>query len=369
MENIYHIIVSKMMPMRKRILSAVVAFVCCMSFGTAWGQVVVLSENFEHGGSMPSGWTQTYSSPEWQMVSSGIGGSTPSSAYAGTYCAGMYYDNSDCDFNELLTPYMNLSAYSSATLTFYLHKQDWASDADDLSVYYRNSNGGTWTLLNSYTSSISSWTLQTINLPSLSANYQIKFRGNACYGYGIYIDDVVVTGYTSGGGSCSSSFNMASGLTRTIECGTTYCFYDSGGESGQYSNSESMTATFTSTGSITLTFTSFNTESSFDKITVYDGTTSGTVLLNEYSGTTLPSQVTATSGRMTIVWTSDTSVPKDGWVATVTATGCGGSTNPTDCITIGTGTTCSNVSAPINDFWNYGYRQIIYPASSLTAGT
>lgn len=369
MENIYHIIVRKMMPMRKRILSAVVAFVCCMSFGTAWGQVVVLSENFEHGGSMPSGWTQTYSSPEWQMVSSGIGGSTPSSAHAGTYCAGMYYDDSDCDFNELLTPYMNLSAYSSATLTFYLHKQDWASDADDLSVYYRNSNGGTWTLLNSYTSSISSWTLQTINLPSLSANYQIKFRGNACYGYGIYIDDVVVTGYTSGGGSCSSSFNMASGLTRTIECGTTYCFYDSGGESGQYSNSESMTATFTSTGSITLTFTSFNTESNYDKITVYDGTTSGTILLNEYSGTTLPSQVTATSGRMTIVWTSDTSVPKDGWVATVTATGCGGSTNPTDCITIGTGTTCSNVYAPINDFWNYGYRQIIYPASSLTAGT
>ena len=95
--------------------------------------------------------------------------------------------------------------------------------------------------------------------------------------------------------SCDVSFNMADGLSRTIDCGTTYCFYDSGGPNGSYSNSQSMTATFTSTGNITLSFATFNTESNYDKITVYDGTTSGTALLRAYSGSAAPANLTATT--------------------------------------------------------------------------
>jgi len=115
---------------------------------------------------------------------------------------------------------------------------------------------------------------------------------------------------------CSSSINMGN-ITRSIVCGTTYCFYDAGGENGQYSNSESYTAVFTSSGPIAVSFSTFNTESGYDEITIYDGTTSGTVLLNEYSGTANPGTITANSGRMTIVWSSDGSAVRDGWEATI----------------------------------------------------
>ncbi|MBR3945960.1 MAG: gliding motility-associated C-terminal domain-containing protein [Bacteroidales bacterium] len=39
-----------------------------------------------------------------------------------------------------------------------------------------------------------------------------------------------------------------------------------------------------------------------------------------------------------------------------------------DCAVIGTGETCNYTNAPVNDYYKYGYRQIIYPAASLSPG-
>ena len=163
-----------------------------------------------------------------------------------------------------------------------------------------------------------------------------------------------------------TTINLTGNISRELTCGTTYYFFDSGGENGDYLNNESYTATFTATGNIILSFSEFDTESSYDKITVYDGTTSGTALLTNYSGYTLPSNLTATSGTMTVVWSSDVSYTYSGWAATITVD-CNAS--PDDCITIGTGTSYATTYGPVNDYFNYCYRQIIYPASSLTAGT
>ena len=118
--------------------------------------------------------------------------------------------------------------------------------------------------------------------------------------------------------NAQNTITLNGNLTQTIAPNTSYTFYDSGGPDGTYSSSENYTATFTAPGDITLSFTSFNTESSYDYMYVYDGTTSGTVLLNKVSGTTIPSSVTATSGTMTVTWYSDSSVTRDGWVATIT---------------------------------------------------
>ena len=118
--------------------------------------------------------------------------------------------------------------------------------------------------------------------------------------------------------NAQNTITLNGNLTQTIAPNTSYTFYDSGGPDGTYSTSENYTATFTAPGNITLSFTSFNTESSWDYMYVYDGTTSGTVLLNKVSGTTIPSSVTATSGTMTVTWYSDSSVVRDGWVATIT---------------------------------------------------
>ena len=114
-----------------------------------------------------------------------------------------------------------------------------------------------------------------------------------------------------------NTITLSDNVTQTIEPNTTYTFYDSGGPNSDYGSDERYTATFYASENITLSFTSFVTESNCDYMSVYDGTTSGKVLLNEVSGNTIPPSVTAKSGTMTVVWHSDHTNTKAGWVATI----------------------------------------------------
>ena len=50
------------------------------------------------------------------------------------------------------------------------------------------------------------------------------------------------------------------------------------------------------------------------------------------------------------------------WATTSFTTG-----GTTECLTMGTGTSSSYDYGPLNDYWNYSYNQIIYPASSIQA--
>ena len=103
-------------------------------------------------------------------------------------------------------------------------------------------------------------------------------------------------------------------------------FYDDGGSSGTYSNNANGTTTFypsTPGAKVQLTFTSYNTESDYDFMSIYDGnSTSAPVLLNDFSGTGLPNNgntytSTAADGSLTILFTSDGSYNYDGWAATL----------------------------------------------------
>lgn len=130
--------------------------------------------------------------------------------------------------------------------------------------------------------------------------------------------------------------NMHNG-SATIICGETYHFYDSGGQNGNYGSNENYTFTYTSnTGSaLRIVFNSFSTESSYDKLTIYDSpTASGTTLANQVSGTQTLGPYVATSGSVTFKFTSDGSVTYAGWSATITC----------DCPTINVNPTVTNVS-------------------------
>ncbi len=118
--------------------------------------------------------------------------------------------------------------------------------------------------------------------------------------------------------NCNETIILNQNISQTINCGTTYCFYDEGGCSGKYTDSKDYRATFTSNGRITLSFSSFYTESTHDYMEVYDGGN----LIRTASGTTVPSDVIATSGTMTVVWHSDYSLNYSGWAATITAENC-----------------------------------------------
>ncbi len=72
---------------------------------------------------------------------------------------------------------------------------------------------------------------------------------------------------------------------------------------------------------IELNFSSFQTESGYDFVSVYDGTTTSAPLLGRYSGQSLPPVLRSNGGSMLVVFTSDSSVTRAGWAASYTSNG------------------------------------------------
>ncbi len=113
-------------------------------------------------------------------------------------------------------------------------------------------------------------------------------------------------------------YNMENGIV-------TACigdFYDPGGATGSYLNNQDITETFypaTATDMIRFTFNSFSTESGYDYLGIYDGTSTSAPLIGIYDGTTSPGIVTATNaaGAITFNFTSDVGVTGSGWSATI----------------------------------------------------
>ena len=158
---------------------------------------VLLSEGFESA-VPPAGWTQEFVSGtvDWIQSPEGHSGNPPA-AYEGTYLALFYNGSYDGFTTKLVTPEIAFGDSKDGELTFWHAQVSWAGDQDELNVYYKDSPSGAWTLLESYTTDVATWTQRTISLPNTSSTYYIAFEGIANYGYGVCIDDVQVTG--SGG--------------------------------------------------------------------------------------------------------------------------------------------------------------------------
>jgi len=156
------------------------------------------TQGFENGGNIPACWTQEYvnTNLNWSFQNGGYGGH-PSSAHGGSYNAFLYIGTTTPNITKLVSPPLNLSALSNPVLTFWHTQELWSPDQDELRIYYKTSAGGAWTLLQSYTNSITSWTQETVNLPNPTGTYFIAFEGTAKYGYGVCLDDVTVNGTTT----------------------------------------------------------------------------------------------------------------------------------------------------------------------------
>ncbi len=155
---------------------------------------VYLSEDFE-GGSMPEGWSQT--SNYWS-VGSGTGHSDYTGSANGNYNATCYIFPANSRSDILITPAMNLSSASNATLSFNFRNKAWGSDLNKFNVFYRV-NEGEWQSLYENSEVQSSWTTTpiTVELTGLADHYQIGFKcttgsGNNDYGFGTGIDDILV---------------------------------------------------------------------------------------------------------------------------------------------------------------------------------
>ena len=97
--------------------------------------------------------------------------------------------NEDDDDAWLISPVFKLGNADSATLSFIYALEPWDSDFDEIEVYYRNSQSGTWDLLfHSEESANNDWENVKLALPDLTDNYQIAFRATGHYGYGAIFD-------------------------------------------------------------------------------------------------------------------------------------------------------------------------------------
>jgi uncharacterized repeat protein (TIGR01451 family) len=130
---------------------------------------------------------------------------------------------------------------------------------------------------------------------------------------------------------CSSAtatnLNMGSGASVFTTCNTN--FYDPGGPNGQYANSQNFTQTFypaQSGNQLSVTFSSYDLETNYDYLYIYNGTSVNAPLIATLNGTssnTVTYNANNTSGALTFRFTSDASVLRAGWVANVSCGGVG----------------------------------------------
>ncbi|GAB4283034.1 MAG: hypothetical protein Kow0068_07780 [Marinilabiliales bacterium] len=108
----------------------------------------------------------------------------------------------------------------------------------------------------------------------------------------------------------------------TTYTSTTGNFYDSGGQSSNYSDDERIVWTIQPPGatSVSLTFTSFNLEADYDFMYIYDGPDVWSPLIGRYN-TQSPGAVTSSGGALTIEFRSDCATNASGWEASWTSTG------------------------------------------------
>ena len=106
--------------------------------------------------------------------------------------------------------------------------------------------------------------------------------------------------------------------------------YDPGGSAANYGDDVRQSQLIAPTGatSITLTFTSFDLESGFDHLLVFNGSSNQAPRLGKFTGTTLPGTLTASSGKMFLEFRSDCATTRPGFAAKWTSTGT--SSCPTD---------------------------------------
>ncbi|KAB1160462.1 T9SS type A sorting domain-containing protein [Tenacibaculum aiptasiae] len=119
----------------------------------------------------------------------------------------------------------------------------------------------------------------------------------------------------TGGGTTQDPCN--GGATLTENTGS----FNDGSGSQNYGNGKNCTWLIkpANGGKVTLNFSSFNTESGYDFVTVYDGSSASATQLGKFSGTSTPSAVTSTGNAMFVKFTSDGSVTAAGWAANYTS--------------------------------------------------
>lgn len=120
--------------------------------------------------------------------------------------------------------------------------------------------------------------------------------------------------------TCSITLNPSNANSMQTSC--TGVLYDTGGPNNNYGNQETSEITIAPTGAstVTLNFQSFDFETNWDYLYIYDGPTTASPQIGAYTGNTLPNggTITSTNGAITLVQFTDQSVTAPGFELTWT---------------------------------------------------
>ncbi|MDD4101876.1 MAG: M6 family metalloprotease domain-containing protein [Kiritimatiellae bacterium] len=153
-------------------------------------------EGFEHGGSIPAGWTQEQGSGTAPWVfryGSPLANPKPPAPYAGSYNACCYA--SSYKSTKLITPMLNLGSNTPNTkVTFWHCMAPYSGRQDKLNIWYRPNLTSAWVFLTNFTANTSVWTERTVELTNTTSTCYLAFQALTAGGYGVCIDDVGITG-------------------------------------------------------------------------------------------------------------------------------------------------------------------------------
>ncbi len=165
------------------------------NFSTAMLVTAPYTQDFENAGAIPDGWTMS-GFEDWKFTNDiGHGADSP---HGGVYYTGL--DNSGADTGQesnLITPFVDLSALTVATVYFYYQNVDDGAPVTSniaelhVDVY----NGTTWTNdILVITDEVNAWAEYYASLSGYGNIVQIRFRGITTAGYlsDPSVDDVVI---------------------------------------------------------------------------------------------------------------------------------------------------------------------------------
>src|ERR1700741_3196236 len=121
-----------------------------------------------------------------------------------------------------------------------------------------------------------------------------------------------------------SAQTVMTNATTLNQCGGTFADPGGNGNSGNNLNVTETICSGVAGQCVTIQFTSFSLDNGFDFLYIYNGTTATAPnLVGTYTGSSIPAQVTSTTGCLTLKYTSDGIVQSAGWVANLICTPCG----------------------------------------------
>ncbi len=167
------------------------SFVAIVSFSKAQ---TFFSEDFENGGTFPTGWTlDPGTGNDWKIDDGTTSG--PGTAQSGTYCA--YFDDfsySTGTVARMITPVIDLSSTSIGDIII-LSYWYWDGDGSDQVEVSISTDGTVYIPVDTTGATVDPWTQQFVNLSAYAgqSTVYIAFKGTSIYGYtNPHVDDILV---------------------------------------------------------------------------------------------------------------------------------------------------------------------------------